>query len=328
MQGLHATLFSHMFTTWPMDTFQQFLMAQTWCQARQEAQQHLTQTITTCKSWLPCHQSSKRQFQRSRLLHAHLINSCGCLEVRVGKGFSLSRPGWRVQSWVLCHEGSKSWQQPAGFLFIWFVNVAVERWGVAKFLLVCLKSPVEGNMLLFGGSFEILAGPGPAKLAGHDFHKAAIWLHEIVVHQAGTMHANLKQTAKAENDGQNTFRTQLALGRVTKSPQISGAWFSPRCHLASWNCGSPSRHHACQPEINSKGQDYPQKNKQKMSKTKRKRKLFPVCSLHATKVDQLCVCLDFMTSSKCWWLLVSATNVIISIEACTGAFCKLEACIH
>ena len=280
----------------------------------------------TCASWVLCRESSKSWRQPSGFLFTWFV-IVAVASWGVATLF-LVQSKLTCARRVLCQKSSKSWWQPSGFLFTWFVIVAVERWGVAKFLLVCLKSPVEGNMLLFGGSFEILAGPGPAKLAGHDFHKAAIWLHEIVVHQAGTMHANLKQTAKAENDGQNTFRTQLALGRVTKSPQISGAWFSPRCHLASWNCGSPSRHHACQPEINSKGQDYPQKNKQKMSKTKRKRKLFPVCSLHATKVDQLCVCLDFMTSSKCWWLLVSATNVIISIEACTGAFCKLEACIH
>ena len=83
---------------------------------------------------------------------------------------------------------------------------------MAELFLVCLKPPVESDVLLIGGSFEILTGPGPAKFAGHDFHKAAIWLHEVVVDQAGAMHANLKPTTTTGNRHKTSLRMKR-LGR-------------------------------------------------------------------------------------------------------------------
>ena len=68
---------------------------------------------------------------------------------------------------------------------------------MAVFVLMCLEPPIKSDALHVSWGLEVLAGPNPTKITGHDLHKAAVWCHEIVVDQTSTMQANLKQTANA-----------------------------------------------------------------------------------------------------------------------------------
>ena len=54
-----------------------------------------------------------------------------------------------------------------------------------------LKPPIESDVLLLSRSLEVLTGPFPTKVAGHDLHKAAVWLHEVVIDEPCPMHADL-----------------------------------------------------------------------------------------------------------------------------------------
>ena len=75
---------------------------------------------------------------------------------------------------------------------------------MAELVLFCLQPPVEGDALLLSWSLEVLTGPLPTKLAGHDLHKAAVWLHEVVVDEPCSMHANLRHrhTVRTHHSGQ------------------------------------------------------------------------------------------------------------------------------
>ena len=76
---------------------------------------------------------------------------------------------------------------------------------MAVLFIFSLKPPIESDVVLLSGSLKILTGPCPTKIAGHDLHKAAVWLHEVVIDEPCPMHANLEQQhrVKHEQSGQD-----------------------------------------------------------------------------------------------------------------------------
>ena len=78
----------------------------------------------------------------------------------------------------------------------WLVGLAFKRGGVAVLAVFGLQPPIKRDELLLSRRLEVLTWPCPTELAWHDLHKTAVGLHEVVVDQAGTMHANLQQTSK------------------------------------------------------------------------------------------------------------------------------------